>query len=67
MTDQVCAYEDCNRPATILACGRSGYNDDKGHPKPAYYCDEHANLVADEHDPEYVVYCPSCECRFGVN
>jgi hypothetical protein len=71
--DMTCRYEGCDRPATTLACGRDGYRPDAGgpdvvgHPRPARYCEEHADRVADEHGPEFHVDCPHCGCQFGVN
>ena len=56
-----CAYENCNKPSTTVAYGRTE------HPNPASYCDEHADIVTAEDDPEYVVTCRNCHCRFGVN
>lgn len=58
-----CAYEDCEKEATDLACGRG----ERGHPKPKMYCHAHADKVSDEECPEYIVICPNCNCQFGVN
>lgn len=62
MTYRVCAYRGCDRHATQLACGRENEYD-----QPAYFCDEHASIVADVASPEYIVTCPCCDCKFGVN
>lgn len=62
-----CKYEDCDQPATVVACGRKRYSDEKGHPTPACYCRTHASVVNDEGNPEYVDTCPNCGCEFGVN
>ena len=64
-----CSFEDCTESATNLACGRywTQYNTKKGHPTPAWYCEKHADEVAEESDPEYTENCPNCGCRFGVN
>lgn len=61
-----CEYEDCNEPATQIACGRISYLSHTGH-NLGCYCEYHSEIVADEDDPEYVVYCPNCGCAFGVN
>ncbi len=61
-----CAYEDCEAEATTLAKGRDYYGNG-GHSEVAWYCDTHANMVADEGNPEYLECCPNCGCRFGVN
>ncbi len=60
-----CQYENCNKPATTIACGHCRAN--IGHPIPACYCDDHAAKVGNEGSPEYTVDCPNCGCRFGVN
>ena len=64
-----CAFEDCTEPATGMACGRdlSRYNEKKGHPAPAWFCEKHARVVTNENNPEHIVDCPNCRCRFGVN
>lgn len=67
-SDQLCQYDGCTAPATDIACGKTGYSDERpGHPFPAYYCNAHARVVADERSPEYVDFCPNCGCMFGVN
>lgn len=30
-------------------------------------CEKCAEIVADVENPEYVVNCPNCNCKFGVN
>lgn len=63
--NSICNFQHCEQPATHIACGRNvGENT---HPKPAVYCEEHANDVADEGYPEYHDNCPNCGCFFGVN
>lgn len=62
-----CQYEGCDKPATRIACGRNGWNNSRGHPIPACYCDDHATHVADEMSPEYFHECPNCGCTSGVN
>ena len=56
-----CSYEGCYEPAEFIACGRTK------HRMPAYFCNEHAEDVTDEDNPEYHDTCPNCGCRFGVN
>lgn len=67
--DDKCSFEDCDAPATGIACGRSSSfrGRDNGHPDPAVYCDTHARMVADEDSPEYISDCPNCGCTYGVN
>jgi len=63
-----CSYEGCDKPATHIACGRMVFmSDEKGHPKPACYCAEHATRVANEDYPEDTNDCPNCGCLCGVN
>ena len=62
-----CAFEDCDQPATVVACGRKRWDKDEGHPHAACYCRTHANEVVDEGSPEYSADCPNCGCEFGVN
>jgi hypothetical protein len=63
-----CQFEGCDRPATVIACGRETYGDPPlGHLEPAFYCDEHARTVANQNHPEYIEDCPNCGCVFGVN
>ena len=63
-----CAFAGCDKPAEFIACGRQSYSEDiPCHPKPACYCRLHADLVADERNPEYTDECPNCGCVFGVN
>jgi len=64
----ICAFEDCEKPAEFIACGRESYDEDRpGHFKPACYCREHMAEVIDERSPEYTAECPNCKCMFGVN
>lgn len=67
MKGTLCEYENCDHPATVIACGRNAYSDRLGHPEPGVYCDLHAAKVTDERCPEYVDSCPNCGCGFGVN
>lgn len=69
MKEQKCAYENCEAEATTLAKGRniSYALQPNVHAEIAKYCDKHARIVADEHDPEYIEACPNCGCMFGVN
>lgn len=66
----MCQYRteaySCGKLATHLACGRD-YFEEKGRPQPACYCETHARVVELEGDPEYTVFCPNCDCNFGVN
>lgn len=57
----ICTFQDCDKPATAIACGRSDYQ------KPNVFCEEHAYEVADEQYPEYHDNCPNCGCEFGIN
>ena len=66
MKGSLCEHEDCDRPATAIACGRR-YGNLPGHPEPGVYCELHANEVVGEGSPEYVDDCPNCGCGFGVN
>jgi len=56
-----CAFEGCENVATEVVKGRTG------HPDIGAYCEAHAQEVEVEENPEYVVDCPNCGCRFGVN
>jgi hypothetical protein len=62
-----CEFDGCGEPATDLAKGRRHFSGNPGHPRVGNYCTKHADVVADEGDPEYVVDCPNCGCQFGVN
>lgn len=63
-----CEFDGCSEPSTTFARGRARRDfDHPGHPRVGKYCDAHAEIVADEGHPEYVVYCPNCGCHFGVN
>jgi hypothetical protein len=65
---KTCAFENCEAPATELACGRKGFFDrGDSHPVPAHYCATHAKVVVGEQSPEYDAECPNCGCTFGVN
>lgn len=55
-----CEYKDCKAKATQLAYNR--HTEELGH-----YCTLHATAIADIGVPEYIVNCPHCKCRFGVN
>lgn len=65
--DTQCQFDECEQPATEIACGRDGCGDRKGHPEPGVYCKAHADVIANENNPEYWDQCPNCGCRFGVN
>jgi hypothetical protein len=63
-----CHFEGCTKPSEVLACGRELFGPgNAGHPIPARYCKEHADIVTDERSPEYTDTCPNCGCIFGVN
>ena len=32
-----------------------------------WYCENHSEYVHRDTHPEYIVGCPACGCRFGVN
>lgn len=70
-----CKYgRGCEEEGVVLAIGRPHYKESNdldyeevpGSPV-GLYCKTHARLVSDEGNPEYVVDCPNCKCRFGVN
>lgn len=56
-----CCVPGCPQDATLLAASGSG-TDDADH-----YCEAHGLAVAEGTQPEYIVDCPNCACRFGVN
>ena len=56
----MCAWAECDKRGIHIA-----YDRDKG--RPLYYCDKHVIEAAENRSPEYVVNCPNCGCRFGVN
>jgi hypothetical protein len=61
-----CQWKGCRKQATVPAKGRDRSEDI--HPAGvAEYCDDHAEVVAEEGSPEYRVSCPNCSCVFGVN
>ena len=57
-----CQYTGCDESASCLAYGRDGEIT-----YPISCCEEHADIIANQENPEYVVGCPGCGCRFGVN
>lgn len=60
-----CEWIDCGEPATTIAIGRTWF-ENPGHPL-GLFCEAHADKVAGESNPEYIVECPNCSCHFGVN
>jgi hypothetical protein len=58
-----CQYGECEFMATQVSCGKK-YT---AHPLPNVYCDAHADIVANEGEPEYTNVCPNCGCISGVN
>ena len=63
-----------NTPVIIVSggchydgCEKEGKHVTADQKKTGFYCEEHAILVAKENYPEYIVLCPNCGCRFGVN
>lgn len=56
----VCMYADCEKQATVTVFHREMRI-------LIALCEDHANIVVERDDPEYVVDCPNCKCRFGVN
>ena len=59
IADKCCA-PGCMKEATTFA-----YN-----PKTLLVistCEHHAMDVAESESPEYIVNCPNCKCKFGVN
>ena len=59
-----CDWKGCNKPATAIAAGKPNDRNDESVGK---YCEDHAETVAYASNPEYIVNCPNCDCRFGVN
>ncbi len=55
-----CRFPGCKKDAIFLAAGILNN-------QPKFYCEEHAVAIADEGNPEYIVDCPNCGCKFGVN
>ena len=55
-----CASPGCMQDATTLVC----------HPDTKAIismCEKDANYIAKYPTPEYIVNCPNCRCKFGVN
>jgi hypothetical protein len=55
-----CEWKGCRKNAIVLAWD----NVDK---VLLLCCEDHAYEAADRGHPEYVVNCPNCNCKFGVN
>lgn len=62
----VCQYENCEEPATAIACGRELPIGLVGHPEPNVYCSKHAREVVEEDAPVIYECCPNCACKFSV-
>lgn len=59
-----CQFPGCQRDATVLAvCDLKHKTFLNGI---WAYCKEHALVVVQRPNPEYVVACPNCKCLFGV-
>lgn len=56
----ICMYAECEKKATVAVF-------DRELQILIALCEEHAYEVADKQSPEYIVDCPNCKCRFGVN
>lgn len=66
----VCQFTGCDKPAAFIAAivpqyigGERGYSD----AVVGCYCEEHAKVIEDTGTPEYLIKCPNCGCRHGVN
>lgn len=55
-----CQFPDCSKEAIAIA-------HDRVRNVVEFYCEAHAEQVADLECPEYHVGCPNCGCGFGVN
>lgn len=64
-----CKYEGCEKEAAQLAMGRDRFTfpESRISMEIDNYCAAHASVVASYDDPEYIVDCPNCGCKFGVN
>jgi len=65
-----CAWKGCGKPATHIAAPIELPTREKhrgNFKSPACYCKEHATKVGMSTNPEFVTWCPNCECFFGVN
>jgi len=55
-----CEYEDCEKDAYDLVYSRK-------LDKVIETCYDHAKVVVDEGNPEYIQSCPHCGCWIPVN
>ena len=55
-----CKIEGCRKLATHTAY-------DSKNKLIVDCCESHADAIAENEWPEYVVSCPDCGCKFGVN
>ena len=66
-----CEFNGCDAPATTLACGGRGIDDEPSlRALPlGFYCGAHAAAAAEsgDHLPEYLHTCIACGCLQGVN
>lgn len=60
--DDRCSFEGCRKKAVAIAVGRL-----TGHTEIDVYCQEHAEIVSDENNPEYPHTCPNCGLMSGIN
>lgn len=58
-----CKFHNCTNHATFIASGRTR----QGDCVTGRFCSEHFPQVVAANHPEYVVDCPNCGCKFGVN
>lgn len=58
--NQTCEWLNCNKPAEYVSYQRTMN-------KLLCLCDEHSTIAIEQDWPEYLVFCPNCKCRFGVN
>jgi len=56
----VCESGDCPSMATSMVYSRK-------LDKVVLCCEPHADIVVDEHNPEYTDICENCGCMYGVN
>lgn len=60
-----CDFKGCRRVAKRWADSFEGVGDERLG-EAAAYCEQHASKIALGDNPEYIVDCPNCGCRFGV-
>lgn len=58
MRGHLCAWEDCEERAAILASDPHG--------KVRAYCIDHARMLIETAGPSVIARCPNCECVFPL-